>query len=137
MIAFSSRSKLLPILVLGLGVAFSAAHNVAAASDVLTEANVKEVVTRQANHVVDGSISAPKSITVTFESVRIGSTRKANKADEYEGIPPKATIYPVRVKYTAIYHYSRSDETNHYYYDYLFFRDSFNDWKTLGLGPVR
>ena len=125
------------VFLIALGIAFKGGSVAAAPPDVLTETIVKEVVTRQANHVVDGTISAPKSITVTFESVKIGTPRKASKADEFNGIPPKATIYPVRVKYTVVYHYSRSDETNSYYYDYVFFKDSFNEWKALGLGPVR
>ena len=98
----------------------------------LTQAVVEEIITGRQK-----KLYANLEPTVTFESVRIGKTRKANKADEYEGIPAGATVYPVRVKYSVVYRYSDGDKTENHHYDYLFFKDSFDEWATLGLGPVR
>lgn len=132
------------IFVLCFGVAFAyesdtTGTNTASLSTnlaALTEDIIKQIITKQENNLTKYS-TGPKSVTVTFESIKIGKARKANKADEYEGIPPGATIYPVRAKYTAVHHYNDGDQEKKYHYDYYFYQDSFDEWATLGLGPVR
>jgi len=118
--------------VVGINSASAAAYNVAA----LTEAIAKTVITKQENNVTKYS-TGPKSVTVTYEIVRLGKTRKANKADEYEGIPAGATVYPVRAKYTVVQHYGSGDKTTEKHYDYDFYENNFGGWETLGRGPVR
>jgi hypothetical protein len=102
-------------------------------SAALTEAIVKEIITTKEKRVND-EVLKPE---VTFESVRIGKTRKANKADEYEGIPAGETVYPVRVKYNVTLQYSTGPETKNHHYDWDFFKDEHGEWATLGKGPVR
>lgn len=116
----------------GINPASASAYSIAA----LTEAIAKTVITKQENNVTKYS-TGPKSVTVIYESIRLGKTRKANKADEYEGIPAGANVYPVRAKYTVTQHYSSGDKTTEKHYDYDFYENSFGDWATLGRGPVR
>jgi hypothetical protein len=103
----------------------------------LTEDFVKQFLTERENNAVNGGLTSPASKTITFESIKFGQVRQANKKDEYEGIPAGATIYPVRAKYTVVNHYNDSDVENEVHYDYEFYKDSFGEWTTLGLGPVR
>ncbi len=102
----------------------------------LTEEIVKQIVTKRENNLTKYS-TGPKSVTVTFESVRFGKTRGANRQDEIDGIPPGETVHPVRVKYTSMYHYSNTDEEKNIHYDYNFYKDSYGEWAALGVGPVR
>jgi hypothetical protein len=62
----------------------------------LTEDIVKQIITRRENNVTKSSMG-PKSVTVTFESVRFGKPRKANEQDKIDGIPTEM-VYPVRAK---------------------------------------
>ena len=119
------------------GLAFAheggAAHAPAAAP---TEEVVRQYVTRRQEKLTKSS-TGPKSVTVTFESIRFGTSRKANARDEFDGIPKGETVYPVRVKYTAVYHWGSGDEEKQIHYDYEFYKDNYGEWAALGLGPVR
>ncbi len=101
-------------------------------SETLTEVIVKEIITAKVIRT-----NKDFETEITFESVRIGKTRTANKADENQGIPAGETVYPVRVKYTVVLQTSTGPQTTNHHYDWDFFKDSFGEWASLGKGPVR
>jgi hypothetical protein len=67
----------------------------------LTEEIVKQVITEIEERVITGSESAPDSVAINFKSISFGTTRTANTADEFSGIPTGASVYPVKIRYTA------------------------------------
>lgn len=108
--------------------------------DALTEDVVKQVFTRQANDSVanysgkeGGGSTSPKSVSVDFEGIQFGITRKANIKDENEGVPPGATMHPVRAKYTIVSHYADKDRENKYNEDYYFYKDKSGAWARLSM----
>ena len=129
----------LAAVVTGIGVVGAPATTVAQAQNTapLTEADVKAFVTRQQERSATGIGSVHKSVTLTFESVRMGAPRPINYADQLEGMRG-ATIYPVQVKYQGLRRWGNgSTQTVETHYAYDFFRDEFGDWAAKGLGPVR
>ena len=123
------------VLCIGLASTPRNAYGGSAGSDGLTEDIVKRYVTRKAEALAKSS-TGPKSISVTFENIRFGKPRRANAQDKIDGIRGK-TVYPVRVQYTATYHWMNEDEVNKIHYDYSFYKDSYDEWSALGNGPVR
>lgn len=109
-------------------------------SDALTEDIVKQIFTKQANSaaVQSGSIS-PKPATLAFESIQFGITRKANIKDESEGVPPGATMHPVRAIYSIVNHSPGKDRADKYNEDYYFFKDKSGAWARLSMkaGPIK
>jgi hypothetical protein len=113
----------------------NAEGSTAAGSASLTEDVVKQLITKREENLTKSS-TGPKSITVTFESIRFGQSRRANEQDKIDGIPTQ-TVYPVRVKYTAVHQYANEDQSKEHHYNYNFYEDSYGEWAALGVGPVR
>lgn len=106
----------------------------ALAEDVLTEDIVKQVFRKQADDTVkQGGSTSLGSVTVNFESIQLGITRKANIKDESEGVPPGRTMHPVRVIYTIVSHYAGKDHENKYNEDYYFYQDKSGAWARLSM----
>jgi hypothetical protein len=117
----------------------SAAAN-SESSDALTEDIVKQVFTKQANSSVNQSGSTDtKPVSVAFQSIQFGITRKANIKDESEGVPAGATMHPVRVKYTVVTNFSGKNRENKYDEDYYLYKDKSGAWAKLSMkaGPVK
>ncbi len=109
-------------------------------SDDLTEDIVKQVFTKQANSSVnEGGSTDTKPASVAFQSIQFGITRKANIKDESEGVPPGATMYPVRVKYTVVTNFAGKERENKYDEDYYLYKDKFGAWAKLSMkaGPIK
>ena len=126
------------VFVMCFGLAFKCSdNNRGSGTDArdLTEDIVKQIITRRENNVTKSSMG-PKSVTVTFESIQFGKPRKANEQDKIDGIPTDM-VYPVRAKYTTVHHYSNENQEKNNHYDYEFYKDSYDEWAALGVGPVR
>jgi hypothetical protein len=94
-------------------------------SGTLTDADVKQLITRREKSLATGVGTSPSSADVTFESIKFG-------------VPEGETVYPVRTKYTAHRRWgggaTEDRETN---YDWDFFKNSYGEWDALGKGPAR
>jgi hypothetical protein len=109
-------------------------------SDALSEDIVKQVFAKQANSSANQSGSTEaKPASVTFQSIQFGITRKANIKDESEGVPPGATMHPVRVKYTVVTNFAGKERENKYDEDYYLYKDKFGAWARLSMkaGPIK
>jgi hypothetical protein len=104
----------------------------------LTESDVKQLITRREKMLATGVGTSPNSADVTFESIKFGTTRTANKQDEIDGVPEDETVYPVRTKYTAHRQWGDgTSEDRETYYDWDFFKNSYGEWDAIGKGPAR
>ena len=101
-------------------------------AEALTEEIVKEIITEKVIRT-----NKDFETEITFESVRIGKTRTANKVDENNGVPAGETVYPVRVKYTVVIQTSTGPQTTNHHYDWDFFKNNFGEWASSGRGPVQ
>ncbi len=104
----------------------------------LTETIVKQIVTQREEMLATGAGGSPDSVTVTFENIDFGTSRIANKQDEFNGIPNGETVYPARVRYTA--HRQRRNgttEDQEVYYSYDFYVSKYGKWAVLANGPAR
>ncbi len=104
----------------------------------LTETIVKQVVTKREERLATGAGGSPDSVTVTFENIDFGTTRIANKKDEFEGIPNGETVYPVGVRYTPHRQWRNgTTEDTEIYYSYDFYLNKYGEWAVLANGPAR
>ena len=104
----------------------------------LTETIVKQVVTRIQERAITGVSWKPDSLTIDFEIISFGTTRKANLQDEFGGIPKGETVYPVRVKHTIHNHFkngSKEDLEEDWIFE--FFKNKFGEWEGYYAGDAK
>ena len=103
----------------------------------LTEAVVKEFVSRQESRNATGVGSAPKSASVTFASVRFGAKRAADRRDRLVNGITGPTVHPARVNYTVLRTWGNGEtESKTINYDYEFYKDEYGEWKAYMVGPA-
>jgi hypothetical protein len=126
------------VLTVFFSLAFRCGTPSGTSSEALTESDVKQLITRREKMLATGVGTSPNSADVTFESIKFGTTRTANKQDEFDGVPEGETVYPVRTKYTAHRQWgSGSTEDRETYYDWDFFKNNYGEWDAIGKGPAR
>lgn len=102
-----------------------------------TEADVKQFITRKEEALATDVGSAHKSVTLTFESIRFGTPRKANAGDRVDKLITGSTVYPARVKYTSHRTWGNGDtEDKKIHYAYEFYQDEYKEWNAYLAGPV-
>ena len=103
-----------------------------------TDDDVKTYVTRKENLLAGGSLTSPKTVSVTFDEIQIGKSRAADQRDRLVNGAKADTMFPVRVRYTSHRTWGNGqteDVTIHYSYD--FYVDEFGAWTAIHNGPVR
>jgi hypothetical protein len=104
----------------------------------ITSTAVKAFITRKEKMLATGIGSTHKSVVVTFESVRLGASRKANLRDRTVNGITGPIIYPARVKYTSLRTWGNGEtESVPIHYDYEFYKDAYGSWDAYMVGPVR
>lgn len=102
----------------------------------LTEADVKKEVTKREERLTTGIGSAPRSVKINWESVKIGASRVPNLQDKVDGVRGDV-IYPVQVKYERTQIWSEdSTEDRTISYGYDFYLNEFGEWTSMGTGNV-
>ena len=96
------------------------------ARGVLTEDIVKAQITEfEESFVGTGGVT---SVSLTFESIRIGGSQAPSYQDKIDGIT-SAEYYPVRVKYTRVRKQTDEDLTRNFDQLYKFFIDANGQWR--------
>jgi hypothetical protein len=103
----------------------------------LTSEIVKAYITRKEKMLATNIGSSHKSVTLSFESVLFGKTRKTTQRDRITNGIEGPTVYPVRVKYVSHRVWGNGEkEAVKVHYDYEFYKDSYGKWDSYMVGPV-
>jgi hypothetical protein len=102
-----------------------------------SEDAVKRYITRKEEALATGVGSSHASVTVTFESVRMGESRAATEKDRVVNGITGSTVFPVRAKYASLRRWGNGEtQTVNIHYSYEFYRDEFGEWNAYYVGPV-
>lgn len=103
-----------------------------------TDADIKSHISKKEEALATGVGSSHKSATLTFESIKVGKARKATDRDRLVNGITGPVVYPVRVRYTSNRLWGNgSKESKTIFYEYEFFKDSFDEWNSYMVGPVK
>jgi hypothetical protein len=101
-----------------------------------TEADVKQFITRKEEASATGHGGQAGSVTLTFQNIRFGASREADRRDRLVNGITGSTVYPVRVKYTAHRTWPGGSQDQTIHRDYEFFQDQNGEWDSYLVGVV-